>query len=53
VRIERTNGGHLKGIFSVGEHEVLCYRLVLTELLALRSVRVRADARRVLRSLTA
>jgi hypothetical protein len=22
VRVEHTNGGHLKGIFSLGEHEV-------------------------------
>jgi hypothetical protein len=52
VRVERTNGGHLKCIFSVGEHEVF----VVTSFSPSSTWRfgrhVRADARRALRSLT-
>ena len=51
VQIERTNGGHLKGIFSIGEHEVF---IIASFSSSTRCDRyVRADARRALRNLAA
>ena len=51
VRVEHTNGGHLKGIFSLGEHEVF---IIASFSSSSRCDRyVRADARRALRNLTA
>ena len=51
VRVEHTNGGHLKGIFSLGEHEVF---IIASFSSSTRCDRyVRADARRALRNLAA
>jgi hypothetical protein len=51
VRVERTNGGHLKGIFSIGECEMFIIASFASGCFY-RDRNVRTDARRVLRSLT-
>ena len=52
VRVQHTNGGHLKGIFSLGEHEV--FIIASSSSSTWRCDRyVRTDARRALRNLTA
>ena len=52
VRVEHTNGGHLKGIFSLGEHEV--FIIASSSSSTWRCDRyVRTDARRALRNLIA
>jgi hypothetical protein len=52
VRVEHTNGGHLKGIFSLGGHEVFIITSFSPS--TWRCDRhMRADARRALHTLTA
>jgi hypothetical protein len=52
VKIEHTAGGHLRGVFGVGERQVF---IAISLSPSTRRVHrhVRADARRALRSLTA